>query len=187
MTALETEIKIELSDPRSVIQKLRENGAVFLGAAKEKTIRIDTKSCDLEEKGLFLRVRGGFSNTITLKEKVGEDTTTRNRLETEFEIEDIDNMIYIFKRIGFNYIRELDKYRTMWSFQQVSIVIDELPFGIYMEIEGNEDQIKAVKQELDLMSESSVIETYWEINEKKNPNNSSIIFPQDYNLKLINM
>ena len=56
-----------------------------------------------------------------------------------------------------------------------------------MEIEGNEDQIKTVKQELDLMSESSIIETYWEINEKKNPNNSSILFPQDYNLKLINM
>lgn len=187
MTMIETEIKIALSNPRTVIQKLRESGAVFLGAVNEKTTRIDTDKGDLEKKGIFLRVRGGFANVITLKEKIGVDVNTKNRLETEFEIEDIDNMLYIFERIGFNYFRIMEKYRTMWSFNQTIIVIDELPFGIYMEIEGKEDKIEEVKQELKLENEKNIIYTYWEINEEIHPDSKSILFPADYKLKLINM
>ena len=67
---IEKEIKVKLDNPLGVIDTLRRNGALFLGGALEKTIRFDTENLDYEKNGKFIRCRSGFSNTITLKEKI---------------------------------------------------------------------------------------------------------------------
>ena len=185
MSKIENEIKIRLEYPESTILQLREAGAIFEGVALERTTRVDTEDKTLERKGIFLRVRDGFSNTITMKEKVGEDTTIKKRFETEFEIEDIDKMINIFKRIGLTYLCIMEKYRMRWLYQNTIITIDELPFGIYMEIEGEEQQILQIKKSLMLDDQPSIIETYWKLNEQFNPNNPDITFPAGYEFVLM--
>lgn len=186
MQKIEEEVKIQLEHPQLIIEHLRDNGAIFLGATLEKTIRVDTCNLDLEEKGIFLRVRSGFNNTITMKEKISEDIITRKRLETEFEIEDIDKMQYIFRKIGLSFFRIMEKYRMKWSYENVSIVVDELPFGIFMEIEAEKSRIDKIVSDLGLEGVPQIVDTYWALNDSIGSAKPDIRFPQDYKLLLMN-
>ena len=49
-----------------------------------------------------------------------------------------------------------EKRREVWHYQEVEIVVDELPFGWFLEIEGPESLIKKVEHDLEL--EDLVIE-----------------------------
>lgn len=182
---IEKEIKLKVDDIANVSDVLRRSGAVFLGGALERTIRFDTVDLDYEKKGKFIRVRSGFSNTITLKEKIAsENKNVRARKETEFEIEDIDKMSYILTTLGLNYTRTMEKYRQHWSLGNCAITLDELPFGIYMEIEGEESEISKVCKLLGVDENNKILVTYWdlwaEITDKKD-----IVFDPDHKYKLI--
>ena len=101
MEKIERELKFKIVDEEKLLEQLLTSGAKILNKSKEKTIRLDTPKGDLERKGVFLRVRSGSKNTITMKEKMGDDKNVRARKETEFEIEDIDQMHYILDKLGF--------------------------------------------------------------------------------------
>ena len=184
-TYIEKEIKIKVENPLEITDKLRRNGAVFLGGALEKTIRFDTENLDYEKNGKFIRCRSGFSNTITLKEKIKEATSdVRARKETEFEIQDIDKMQYILETLGLTYTRTMEKYRQQWKLGNVDITIDELCFGIYMEIEGEESEIYKTCEILGIDPEKKILVTYWDL-WKEITNNKDIVFPENYVYKLI--
>lgn len=182
---IEKEIKLRVDDVAGVTDSLRRNGAVFFGGALERTIRFDTIDLDYEKKGKFIRVRSGFSNTITLKEKINDESrNVRARKETEFEIEDIDKMSYILSVLGLNFTRTMEKYRQHWTLGGCSITLDELPFGIYMEIEGEENEISKVCKLLKVDESNRILVTYWElwaeITDKKD-----IVFDSDHKYKLV--
>lgn len=182
---IEKEIKLKIDDTKNVIDILRRSGAVFLGGALEKTIRFDTSNMDYEKQGKFLRVRSGFNNTITLKEKIHNvDSNVRARKETEFEIEDIDKMCYILKVLGLDYTRTMEKYRQHWKLDNCSITLDELPFGIFMEIEGEENEIYKICDKLGLDKDKKILVTYWELWSEIS-NNKDIIFDNNHKYQLI--
>ena len=189
MVYIEKEVKFEIKNLPRLIAYLKANGAKFLNKAKETTIRLDTPDSALEKKGLFLRVRSGSKNTITLKEKTGKSQDVKARKETEFEIQDVRSMAYILSRIGFTYSRIMEKYRINLIFKETKLSIDELPFGIFLEIEGPEEKIMAVAKELGFNPEKKIVVTYWdlfdEFNKKNKTKEKNIIFPDGYQSKLV--
>lgn len=191
MKYIEKEIKFEIKDLPRLIDYLKKNSAKFVNKSKERTIRLDTPDCALEKRGVFLRVRAGSKNTITLKEKVGDDKNVRARKETEFEIQDVNSMAYILERLGFNYPRIMEKYRINLEYKGTKLSIDELSVGLYLEIEGSEKKIEAVAEELDFDLREKILVTYWDILEESNRKNKTkkkdIIFPKGYRPKLLKM
>ena len=189
MTKIEKELKVKIIDFKDLIQRLLNNKAIILNKSKEKTIRFDTPEKSLEKNGIFLRVRSGSKNTITLKEKVGDDKITRTRKETEFEIEDIDKMSYILEKLGFTYIRIMEKVRINIKYKEAMLSIDELPFGFYLEIEGTDKQINEIAAELGYKTEDKILGTYWDLFEEyKKENNVSekdIVFSDGHVSKLL--
>lgn len=189
MIYIETEIKIQTSDLVALLKKLKKLNAVFKPPMFQSTTRLDSVNMSLEEKGIFLRVRIDKRNTITLKEKIEGSKDVRQRKETEFEIEDASKMIYILQKLGFSYLRTMEKYRMNISFKDTEISIDEMPFGIYVEIEGNKASIKDAIKELGLIQEKRILETYWELHEEINRMNKthkrSIVFPKEYKSQLL--
>lgn len=182
---IEKEIKLKIDNIEGVVDTLRRNGAIFIGGALERTIRFDTTAQDYEKQGKFLRVRSGFSNTITLKEKIkSSNNNVRERKETEFEIEDIDKMCYILGALGLDYTRTMEKYRQHWKLDNCSITLDELPFGIFMEIEGEESEIYKICDKLGLDKDKKILVTYWEL-WAEITDNKDIIFDSDYKFRLI--
>ncbi len=157
----EIEIKFKIQNPQQIREKISKEGKL-VGKAFEKTIRFDTQTKSLESSGKFLRVRSGFSNTITFKRKV-ENKEFREREELELEISDLEKMRQIIKNLGFDKELIMEKYREKWKFKDVEIVIDTLPMGTYIEIEGNEQSIKETAKTIGLNLENKILETYWEI------------------------
>ena len=180
-----SEIKLEVKDVQKFINLLRKKGAVHLGDTMETTYRYDTPNEDLAKKGVFLRLRSGFSNTLTVKKKLtNSNKNYRVRDDVTLEVDNINKAREVIKTLGYTYERIMEKYRVEWQYKRTKITIDELPFGIYSEIVGEQDQIKAVCKDLGLDFSSAITETYWgvfkEISEEKN-----ILFPQNYRLKLL--
>lgn len=67
---LETELKFKIKNPQTIQKILKKKGAKFLGKKLEKTFRFDTKNKELEKRGKFLRIRIGFKNIITFKQRI---------------------------------------------------------------------------------------------------------------------
>lgn len=185
---IEKEIKLKIDKPRTLIRYLMKRGAKLLNRSRENTIRFDTSNLDLEKKGIFLRLRSGNKNVITLKEKIGDDKGVRARRETELEIQDIEAMKYILEKLGFNNYRIMEKYRINLQYKDTKLSLDELFFGTYLEIEGSEDKIKAVAKELGFNYADKILTTYWDILEEFNKNNKTnyknIVFPKNYRTEL---
>ena len=57
----------------------------------------------------------------------------------------------------------MEKYRINIKYMNIKLCIDELPFGIYLEIEGTRNKIEMVSNELGFNSKDRILETYWEI------------------------
>ncbi|MCK5107431.1 MAG: class IV adenylate cyclase [Nanoarchaeota archaeon] len=182
---IEKEIKLKVENPNELIDKLRRKGAAYLGGAIERTTRLDTENLDFEKKGKFIRVRSGFSNTMTLKEKIdNDDKLVRRRKETEFEIGNIEKAVYLLQILGLNYSRIMEKYRQSWKYKNVKIELDELPFGVFIEIEGEEKDIQSTCDDLELDSTQKILVTYWHLHEEKS-DSKDILFDKNHEMKLI--
>jgi len=175
----EIEVKFEVKNPDFIRKKLKKAGTKFLGKAFERTIRFDTKDKKLEKEGKFLRVRTGFKNVITFKRKI-RSKKFREREEIEFEISNPKEMEIILESLGFLRKRVMEKYREKWLFKNAEIVIDKLPMGNYIEIEGTKNEILKTARILNLNFKESIADTYWDLwkyyREKHHIKNENIVF-----------
>jgi adenylate cyclase class 2 len=175
----EIEIKFEIKNPNLIRKALKNLKAKFFGKVFEKTIRFDTPNDDLAKIGKFLRIKTGFKNVITLKRKI-ESKKFKEREEIELEISDPEKMEIILKNLGFTKARIMEKYREKWKLNGTEIVIDKLPMGNFIEIEGREKSIKKVVNLLGLDFKNRLVCTYWDLwkdfTRKKGIKNENIVF-----------
>jgi adenylate cyclase class 2 len=175
----EVEIKFEIKNPNLIRKILKNLKAKFLGKVFERTIRFDTPNNSLEKNGKFLRLRTGFKNVITFKRKL-KSKNFKEREEIELEISDPEKMEIILKNLGFTKVRIMEKYREKWKLKDTEIVIDKLPMGNFIEIEGKEKSIKKVVNLLGLDFKNRLVCTYWDLwkdfTKKKGIKNENIVF-----------
>lgn len=177
----EIEIKFKIGSPGSIRKKLKNLGAKFLGKAFERTVRFDTKNKNLEEEGKFLRVRTGFKSVITFKRKIAKKNIGfKEREEIEFEILNPKEMEIILENLGFTKKLIMEKYREKWQWENAEIVIDKLPFGNFIEIEGNKKAIIKTARYLGLNLKDGITATYWDLwkdyRKKRGIRNENIVF-----------
>lgn len=158
----EIEVKFKIDKFDKIRKILKQKKAKFLGKAFERTIRFDTLKKDLEKKDCFLRVRTGFENVITFKRKI-KNKDFKEREEIELEIADPEKMKIILGKLGFFEIGTMEKYREKWIFKNTEISIDKLPFGNFIEIEGDKSSIKKVAEDLNLDFKERITKVYWRL------------------------
>ena len=66
----------------------------------------------------------------------------------------------ILRGIGFTPALVYEKRRTRWDVGKAKVVIDELPYGLFMEIEASEKEIKRVEKLIAAERLAAVVETY---------------------------
>jgi adenylate cyclase class 2 len=136
--AIEIEKKYCLDKKRLVelAAKLGELGATFLHETFEENYL--HRGGVLEEKVAFLRLRKTDAiNTLTYKEKVVTNGDFKHQIEFETVVSDVDATEHIIEKLGYKLAVVYEKHRKAWHLGDVEIVLDELPFGYYMEIEGS--------------------------------------------------
>jgi len=157
--AIEIEKKYRLTaEQRSaLIRQLRDVGAQDEGEELEENTLYEGGPIDFNRNVLRLR-RIGETAVLTYKERLSVGSHAKHQREEETKIGNAEAMRSILEAIGFIARLVYEKRRQTWLLGETEIVIDELPFGLFMEIEGTEEGILAVEHELgieDLQMESS--------------------------------
>jgi adenylate cyclase class 2 len=140
--AIEIEKKYRLDKKRlvSLTAKLGELGAEFTDESFEENYL--HKGGVLDERGAVLRLRKTDKRTtLTYKEKVATEDEFKRQIEFETMVSDVDGMENIIEQLGYKLAIVYEKHRKTWRLGNVEVVLDELPFGYYMEIEGPMDDI----------------------------------------------
>ena len=145
--AIEIEKKYLIDKKRLVelAAKLIELGATFSYERFEENYL--HRGGQLEGKMAFLRLRKTDTvNTLTYKEKVVTNGDFKHQIEFETVVSDVEATEHIIEKLGYKLSVVYEKHRKAWRLGDVEVVLDELPFGYYMEIEGSmKDILKAEK------------------------------------------
>ena len=148
---IETEKKYRLSQKRldEITDRLIELKAEFRKEVFE--VNYQHRGGEMDERGATLRLRkiGDFT-VLTYKEKIKTGDGSKQRLEYETSVADVDAMEKIIERLGYRLTAVYEKRRKYWHFGDVEVVLDELPFGLFMEIEGTVEEIEKAESLLGL-------------------------------------
>ena len=128
---MEYELKFKIDRKKDILPKLARLGAKDLGKRKETDIYIGTMN-----QGLRLR-KFGRDGLITHKSMVRKNVRAKVRQEIQTEVSNIDNLIEMFRLLGFPEKKRREKIRHTFKMGDVFVLVDRLPFlGYFVEIEA---------------------------------------------------
>jgi adenylate cyclase class 2 len=135
--ALEIEKKYRLAegDRDELLAALRAFGAEYEGEDFEENTIYGNDF--LIQKGGVLRIRKTQDRVmLTFKRQVTGHSDAKHQIEYETEVADAGSVENIVHELGLTPRLVYEKRRRTWKFRSTEVVIDELPFGLFMEIEG---------------------------------------------------
>ncbi len=147
--AIEIEKKYRLTKKQndSVRRRLPEIGATFQGEEFEENTLYGGKGLAVGRSVLRLR-RVGDSAILTYKKRLPTSSPIKRQREDETKVEDPEALNAILAALGFKPALVYEKRRETWVLGKAEIVLDKLPFGLFMEIEGPARDIRAVETRL---------------------------------------
>lgn len=142
----ELEVKFYVNDLAAIERRLQQMGA-HLEAPRvlEINLRFDTPDRQLSQQSKALRLRKDAAIRMTYKGPAQSDGGARLRQEIEFEVSDFDAAWSLFHELGYDVMTVYEKYRTTYRLGEVEVVLDELPYGKFVEIEGEDAAV--IRQE----------------------------------------
>ena len=157
MIEVEKKFRLTKRQRDAVVKRLPEIGASLEGEEFEENTLYDGDA--LQDGSCVLRLRRvGARATLTFKRRLPGKSSIKQQREEETAIADPDAMAAILEALGFTAALVYEKRRQTWRFGRTEIVIDVLPFGLFMEIEGRANEIKLVERKLgmkDLRAENA--------------------------------
>lgn len=140
-TEKEFEAKFLLSLPNDIRQSLLDmGGRVLVPRVLELNLRFDTNDGLLTTNKKVLRLRQDNLTTLTYK----FSKSIEERIEIEIEVDEFRTTRALLQALGYKAVFTYEKYRETFLVDPVHIMLDELPFGHFMEIEGT--SLKMVEQ-----------------------------------------
>jgi len=157
----ETEIKLYVPDLKQVRQKL-EAAKATLKAPRvyERNVRYDDAKHTLSPQGKTLRLRKDTRVRLTYKDDGKLADGIISRFEAEVEVSNFDAMETILNKLGYSPYLVYEKYRTTYELDSAEIVLDEMPYGNFVEIEGQTETIKKLVATLELGKARSMEASY---------------------------
>jgi adenylate cyclase, class 2 len=150
---VESEVKFYLYDKTSFEDRLRRVGALLLHKrVHEVNYRFDTAQMTFSRDHRVLRLRQDDAALITYKGPSSLQGGVTVRDEIEFEVSDFTAARQFLEALGFKESVRYEKWRTTYLLDDLEITLDEMPFGNFTEIEGNDPgqiQRTAIKLALD--------------------------------------
>jgi adenylate cyclase, class 2 len=173
----ETEAKFYVRDLGRVKSRLHELDAHLLQErVLETNIRFDVPGGRLRAEGRVLRLRRDTSTKFTYKSASTNEQGVLSREEIEFEVEDFEKAKRFLEALGYQKLVYYEKYRTTYAlpltsevFADISedlrglvqVMLDELPYGNFVEIEGETvESIRLIADRLDLHWDTAIAASY---------------------------
>jgi adenylate cyclase, class 2 len=160
----ETEVKFCLRNMAEI-----EKGLHLIGArpvqprTHELNLRFDTPAADLARERQVLRLRQDASVRMTYKDATNIVDGAQTRREIEVQVADMDSARRFLEALGYSVAFQYEKYRTTYELEGAQVMLDELPYGNFVEIEGPLETLKPLTQKLRLNWEAAIPATYHEL------------------------
>lgn len=147
---IEKKYRLEPGQVEPLRRRLREVGAEGEGAAEfEENVIYTGPGLDPARRVLRLR-RKGARAVFTFKERDLSGSAVKRQREEETEVSDAAAMASILEALGYRPVLVYEKRRETWRVADTEVVLDELPFGRFVEIEGEEARILEAERLLGL-------------------------------------
>lgn len=165
---IEIEIKLKVDGPAPIRETLKSLGAEPLGEVLETNIFLDTIDRALLSADCALRLRrnrslaDGHEMLVITYKGPREEGVVKRREEIEVIVEDMDHVMALLDRLGFQETVCFEKRRETWQFGQCMIELDEMPkLGAFVEIEGpTESAVTNAQAKLGLTDLQPLPESY---------------------------
>jgi adenylate cyclase class 2 len=159
---IETETKFPIDSWQAWEALLDREGALLLEVRHfERNTLFDDVNGSLVRQGHTLRLRevpnGGY---LTFKGAPKHHGPIKEREELESSVGDPKVCEQIFHNLGLLPKFQYEKYRAVYWLDDVTITLDEVPIGLYMEIEGSPELISAVALKLGLDMSTAIPLSY---------------------------
>ena len=152
MSGQETEVKFFVKDLERVEMRLRELKAHLIQArVHEVNLRFDNPNSDLRREYKVLRLRNDAEAKFTFKGPSEERADgVLSRREIEFSVSSFDAAKEFLEALGYEQVAFYEKYRSIYELNDTHVMLDELPYGNFVEIEG--EKITALQEVTDLLN-----------------------------------
>jgi adenylate cyclase, class 2 len=158
----EIEAKFYLKDSERMITRLQELEARMIQPrVLETNLQFDFPDASLRSKGQVLRLRRDTKARLTYKGPNQSNGGVLDRTEIEFVVEDYEQARQFLEALGYQKSGYYEKYRTTYELETVEFMLDELPYGNFLEIEGEtSEQIQAAASKLNLNWKTAIETSY---------------------------
>ena len=127
----------------------------------ETNIRFDLPDASLRSEKRVLRLRQDTNARLTYKSASTNNQGVLSRTEIEFIVDDFEKAKRFLEALGYQSIFYYEKYRATYELNETLIMLDELPYGNFVEIEGeNVGSIRVSAQQLNLDWDTAVATSY---------------------------
>jgi len=166
---LEIEVKLACDD----LDRLRNAGITLTLKTPrhfEDNWLLDLRDRSLLEKGAALRVRSvNGKGSMTYKGMVQESAESRLKVREEIQtsVDEPDQAIELFERLGYHRSFRYQKYRTGYratlNGYAFKVELDETPMGNFIEIEGDEASVANALDVAGFASDEIIRDSYPEL------------------------
>ncbi len=165
---VETEVKIYTPDHETIRAKLEAVGAKLESPrVYERNVRYENQDETLTGQGIVVRLRQDTRVRLTYKAPPGQDIAQTSgvltRFEAEVTVDNFETMDLILGRLGYHPHVVYEKYRTTYTLGETEIVLDEMPYGYFIEVEGPAPAIESALERLDLLDRPRIMSSYMDL------------------------
>jgi len=191
LVGLEIEVKFAVVDFGPLRARLQGAGAVFLSRVFEENEVYDAPGGELRAKGVLLRLRRDAKARLTLKLPCGDEAPAgfKTRKELETTVGDFGVAAAIFGHLGYVASLRYEKMRETWRYADALVCLDQLPYGLFVEIEGTPETIAMAAAALGLGMQDASTASYLDLfhahlDAKGLARSDSFVFPPDEGARL---
>jgi adenylate cyclase class 2 len=161
-TDQELEVKFYISKRKELEERLIAlGGQLKEPRVHEVNLRFDTSDMSLMNTGRLLRLRNDSRARLTYKGLGRIEGGARLRQELEFTVSNFDTARALFEALGYEVYMMYEKFRTTYKLENLEVVVDEMPYGDFLEIEGPDgESIQAAAQRLEINWNARILDSY---------------------------
>jgi adenylate cyclase class 2 len=165
--ANEVEVKFHIAHLHALERRVIQCGGRLIGSrVLETNLRFDTPDGQLRRGHRALRLRRDAAVTLTYKGAGDLNDGIRIRPEAEVQVGDMEDARAVLEGLGFVVVFQYEKYRTTYEMGDVEVMLDELPYGDFIEIEGGREKLRPAAEQLGLRWETAIPHSYHALFEK---------------------
>ena len=158
---LEIEVKFFIGEPARLKDRLLKLGGRHLSRSFETNLCFDDPENRLKTRDQLLRLRQEEKTTLTFKSRPPfQDTNFKTLIEHEVEVSSFETMASILSALGFRPVRQYEKWRETFIFNYAKALIDTMPYGDFIELEGDKSAIRDLAGRLNLEWKNRIILNY---------------------------